>query len=63
MSASGSGKKAVPPTAALGELHTPLTAATLPPLIPIPQSKKVQIDAAGGDNPGDNNVAVATTPI
>ena len=63
MLASSSEKKAVPPTAALGELRTPFTAAILPLLPPIPQSKEVWMDDAGGDNPSDNNVAVATTPI
>ena len=63
MSASSSGKRAVPPTAAPDELRTPLTAATLPLLSPTPQSKKVQMDNVGGDNPGNNNVAVATTSI
>ena len=63
MSASGSGKKAVPPTATPGELRTPLTVATLssPPFTP--QSKEIQIDDAGSDNPRDNDVAVTTTPI
>ena len=63
MSASGSRKKAVPLTAAPGELCTPLTVATLPPLFPTPQPKKVQMNNAGGNNPGDNNIAVATIPI
>ena len=63
MLASGSEKKAVPPTAASGELRTPFTAATLPPLPPTPQSKEIWMDDAGGDDLGNNNVAVATIPI
>ena len=63
MLASGSGKRAVLPTAAPDELRTSLMAATLPPLLPTPQSKEVWMDDAWGDNPGDNDVAVATTPI
>ena len=63
MSASGSVKKVLPPTAALGELRTPLMAATLPLFPPIPQSNEVWMDDAGSDNLGDNNVAVATTSI
>ena len=63
MSASGSRKKAVPPTAAPGELYTPLTAATLPPFPPTPQSKEIQMDIARGDNPGNNNIAFATISI
>ena len=53
----------MPPTAAPGELHTLFTAATLPLLPPTSQSKEIQIDNAGGDDLGDNDVAVATTPI
>ena len=63
MSASGSGKKAVPSTTAPSELRTPLTAATLPPLPPTPQFKEVQIDNARGDNPENNDIAVVTIPI
>ena len=63
MLASGSRKRAVLPIAAPGELRTLLMAAILPPLPLTPQSKEVQMDDAGGDDPGNNNVAVATTPI
>ena len=37
--------------------------AILPLLLPTPQSKEVQMDNAGSDNPGDNDVAVVTIPI
>ena len=48
---------------ALDDLRTPQTAGTLLLLLPTPQSKEIWIDNAGGDNPSNNNVAVATTPI
>ena len=63
MSASNSGKRAVPLIVVLGELCTPLTVATLPLPPFTPQSKEVQMDDAGGDDLGNNNIAVATTPI
>ena len=63
MLASGSKKKAVPPTAAPSKLRTPLTAGTLPPLLPTPQSKEVWMDNARGNNLGNNNIAVTTTLI
>ena len=63
MSASSSGKRIVPLIAAPGELRTPLMAATLPLLLPIPQFNEVQINNAGGDNLNDNNIAIAITPI
>ena len=63
MSASNSGKKVVSPMVASDELHTPLTAAILPLLFPIPQSKKVQMDNAGGNNSDNSNVTVTITPI
>ena len=63
MSASDSGKRAVFSTAITNELRTPLMAGTLQPLPPTPQVKEVQIDNAGGDDPGNNNIAVATTLI
>ena len=63
MSASGSRKKVMLLTVVPDELHTPLTAAILSSFFFTPQSKEVQMDNAGGDNPGNNDVAVTTTPI
>ena len=63
MSASSSEKRTVPPTVASSELRTSLMAATFPSLPFTPQSQEVQMDNAGNDDPGDNNVPVAITPI
>ena len=53
----------MPPTTASGKLRILLTVATLPLFSLTLQSKEVQIDDAGGNGPGDNNIAVATTLI
>lgn len=75
---SASGKRAVPPTAAPGELRTLLPATPLPPLSPAqpatprqapirqataPMGEVQMQDAGGDDNPSNNDIAVATTPI
>ena len=63
ISASSSKKKAVSPTAALGELCILLTTGTLLLLLSTFQTKKIQMQEAGNSYSDIDDIAVTTTFI